>query len=426
VGTIHKALKVRLYPNSKQQEILNKTLGSCRALYNMMLHERIQAYKAWKASGDTDLRNLYNYRYKTEKDYKKEYEWLKDSVDSQALQQSRIDLSKAYQNFFKSLSGKRKGAKIGFPKFKKKKMGSSYRTMMTNNNIAIDFENHKVKLPKVGYVNFKDSRTKIEGIIKSATVSRSPTGKYFVSLLIEQELDLQGVMLDSINESQVIGLDTSLESFFVDDKGNSPAYERLYRKYEPLLKRAQRKLSKKRKGSKNWYKALHKVNLIHEKIVNKRKDFTHKLSTELVKNYTVIVVEHLSLKKMSQALRLGKSVMDLGYSEFVRQLSYKSLWNNKIFIQADKWFASSKTCSICGYKNKDLQLSDRNWTCPNCGTDHDRDQNAGINLKNYGLKELGLGRPEFNPVEKTTSVSGANQNQVVSMKQEALKSSVSG
>jgi len=402
MGIIHKALKIRIYPTLKQQEVLNKTLGSCRALYNMMLFERIQTYDNWKASGD-DVRVLYEYEYKTEKQYKEEYEWLKDSVDSQALQQSRINLSMAYQNFFKSLKGKIAGAKIGFPKFKKKRTGSSYRTMMTNNNIQIDFELRKVKLPKAGWLNFTDQRTKIEGIIKSATVSRSSTGKYFVSLLIEQELILNGVEISDELKAKTIGLDMSLEKLFVDDKGNSPAYERLYRKYEPSLKKAQRKMSKKKKGSKNWYKALHKVNLIHEIITNKRKDFTHKLSTELIRNNEVIVVEHLSLKGMSQALNLGKSVMDLGYSEFVRQLSYKSLWNNKTFIQADKWFASSKTCSICGFKNKDLQLSDRDWKCPNCGTDHDRDQNAGQNLKNYGLNNIGLGQPKIKPVESKTS-----------------------
>jgi putative transposase len=377
----------------------------------MMLFERIQTYDAWKVSGN-DVRVLYEHEYKTEKQYKEEYEWLKDSVDSQALQQSRINLSMAYQNFFKSLKGKRAGAKVGFPKFKKKRTGSSYRTMMTNNNIAIDFESQKVKLPKAGWLNFRDQRTKIEGIIKSATVSRSSTGKYFVSLLIEQELILSGVEISDKLKDKTIGLDASLQNFFVDDKGNSPAYERLYRKYEPLLKKAQRKMSKKKKGSKNWYKALHKVNLIHEIITNKRKDFTHKLSTELIRNNEVIVVEHLSLRGMSQALNLGKSVMDLGYAEFVRQLSYKSLWNNKTFIQADKWFASSKTCSICGYKNKDLQLSDRFWKCPNCGTDHDRDQNAGINLKNYGLNNLGLGQPEIKPMENS-------MHKVDSMKWEA-------
>ncbi len=417
MGAIHKALKIRIYPTQIQQEVLNKTLGSCRALYNMMLFERIQTYEKLK----DDRKTLYEYKYKTEKQYKEEYAWLKEDVDSQALQQSRIDLSGAYMKFFKGLSGKYK-QQYGFPKFKKKRTGSSYRTMMTNNNIQIDFSKSKVKLPKVGWLIFRDKRNSFEGIIKSATVSRTSTGKYFVSLLFEQELFLSGVEISDELKTKAIGLDASLESFFVDSNGNSPAYERLYRKYEPLLKKAQRKMSKKKKGSKNWYKALHKVNLIHETIAYKRKDFTHRLSTQLVSENEFIVVEHLSLKAMSRALKLGKSVMDLGYSEFVRQLQYKSLWNNKLFIQADKWFASSKTCSVCGYKNKELELSDRKWDCPNCGANHDRDQNAGINLKNYGLKELGLGQPEIKPVEKTTAVSGESQSQVDSVKQEASKS----
>lgn len=403
MGTIHKALKIRIYPTQKQQGVLNKTLGSCRALYNMMLYERIQTYENWKASGNEDKTVLYNHKHKTEKEYKEEYEWMKDSVDSQALQQSRIDLSMAYQNFFKSLKGQRAGTKIGFPKYKKKKTGSSYRTMMTNDNIKIDFSESRVKLPKVGWLRFKDKRSSFDGIIKSATVSRTPTGKYFVSLLFKQELVLKGQAIDDELKTKTIGLDMSLENLFVDSNGNSPAYERLYRKYEPLLRKAQRRMSKKKKGSKNWYKALYKVNLIHEKIASKRKDFTHKLSTDLVRNYEVIVVENLSLKGMSQTLKLGKSVMDLGYSEFVRQLQYKALWNNKTLIEADKWFASSKTCSFCGFVKKDLLLQEREWDCPNCYSHHNRDKNAGINLKNYGLKELGLGQPEFKPVESKTS-----------------------
>ena len=394
---INKALKLRIYPTLKQQVQINKTLGSCRALFNMMLYERKQAYEQLK----DDKIKLYTHKYKTEKEYKQLFTWMQD-VDSQALQQSRINLSNAYSNFFKGLSGKYK-QKYGFPKFQKKKIGSSYRTMMTNNNIKIDFGKSKVKLPKLDWISFNDLRTNINGIIKSATVSRSASGKYFVSLLLEQEFELQGVEISDELKTKTIGLDASMESFFVDNNGNSPAYEKLYRKYEPLLKKAQRKLSKKKLGSKSWYKTLLRINLIHEKIKNRRKDFTQKLSTELVRDYDVIVVEHLSLKGMSQALNLGKSVMDLGYSEFVRQLNYKSLWNNKTLIQADKWFASSKICSICGYINKELELSDRKWDCPNCGMEHDRDQNAGINLKNYGIKELGLGESKVKPMEFKTS-----------------------
>ena len=420
MGIIHKALKIRIYPTPEQKDFLNQNLGSCRALYNMMLHERIETYNQWKESGE-EKRKLFEHKYKTEKQYKEEFEWMKNA-DSASLQLSRMALSMAYQNFFKSLKGQRKGAKVGFPKFKKKRNAESYRTMNNNNTIRIDFKAKKVKLPKVGWLNFRDQRKEFKGIIKSATVSRTSTGKYFVSVLFEQELTLNGVEISDELKAKTLGLDMSLESFFVDSDGNSPAYERLYRNYEPLLKKAQKRMSKKKKGSKNWYKALHRVNLIHEKIANKRKDFTQKLSTELVKNNEVIVVEHLSLKGMSQALKLGKSVMDLGYSEFIRQLQYKSLWNNKTFIQADKWFASSKTCSVCGYKNKDLELSDRKWDCPNCGTGHDRDHNAGINLKNYGLEWLGLGQPEVKPVENKTSDSGTSSSlKVCSAKQEKVK-----
>lgn len=401
MGTIHKALKVRIYPTQKQQEVLNKTLGSCRALYNMMLYERIETYNSWKES-EEDKIALFQHKYKTEKEYKEEFEWLREA-DAVSLQQARVDLSNAYQNFFKSLKGVRKGQKVGFPKYKKKKIGSSYRTVNNNNGIEVDFKNKKVKLPKAGWLNFRDKRNEFDGIIKSATVSRTSTGKYFVSILFEQELVLDGIEISDELKAKTIGLDMSLENLFVDSNGNSPAYERLYRKYEPLLKKAQKKMSKKKKGSKNWYKALHKVSLIHEKISNKRKDFTHKLSTELVRDNTIIVVENLSLKGMSQVLNLGKSVMDLGYSEFVRQLQYKSLWNNRMLIQADKWFASSKTCSTCGFVKKDLLLQEREWDCPNCSSHHNRDHNAGINLKNYGLGFLGLGQPEVKTVKTKAS-----------------------
>ena len=416
MGTIHRALKLRIYPTKKQENQILQTIGSCRFLYNNMLAERIQNYESWKQSNQ-DRKTLYKTKFKTEKEYKIENNWMKE-VDSIALQQSRLDLSMAYQNFFRSLSGKRKG-KSGFPKFHKKGQKDSYRTIITNDNIKIDFELRKVKLPKLGWINFRDLRTSMKGKIKQATISRTKTGKYFVSILFEQELFLKGQIINST--LKVKGLDMSLESFFVDDEGNSPAYERIYRKNEEKLKKLQRKVSKKQKGSKNRKKAQLRVNKVHEKIANSRKDFTHKLSTKLVQENDVIVVENLNLKAMAQCLNLGKSVNDLGYGTFLGQLKYKTFWNNKTLIEADKWFASSKTCSKCGFKHSDLKLQDRVFTCPSCGFEIDRDQNAGINLKNYGLKELGLGRPESKPVEMKTE---ASKKLEVSLIDEAGKCSV--
>jgi putative transposase len=417
-GTICKALKIRIYPSKSQETLILKTLGSCRFIYNQMLAEHIEVYEKLKE----DRRALYEYKYKTEKDYKAEHDWLYE-VDSIALQQSRIDLSMAYQNFFKSVSGKRKGAS-GFPKFHKKGCKESYRTVITASNIAIDFEARKVKLPKLGWIPFRDQRCSMTGKLKQATVSRTATGKYFVSLLFEQELTLKGV--DITPDLKTKGLDCSMSSFYVDDEGSSPAYEAIYRKGAKKLARQQRRFSKKQKGSKNQAKARLQVALVHERIANKRKDFTHKLSTSLVRENDVIVVENLNLKAMAQCLNLGKSVNDLGYGAFLQQLQYKALWNDKTVIQADKWFASSKTCSKCGFVYKELELSERVFKCPSCGFEIDRDHNAGINLKNYGLKELGLGQSKIKPVEKTASVSGVSQNQVASVKQEAPKSLVSG
>lgn len=395
--TSHKALKVRIYPNEIQQTQINKTLGCCRVLYNMMLYERKEVYEKLK----NNKRELYEYKYKTEKDYKNEFEWMKEA-DSVALQQSRNNLVNAYSNFFKSLSGKRKG-KAGFPKFKKKKNGYSYRTIHTN--ISVDYDSKKVKLPKLGWVTYRDGDRRFEGTIKFATVSKTPTGKYFVSVLYECNEDIKEVEINS--NSKIKGLDMSLEHFYIDELGDKPEYERFYRKYEPKLKKLQRKMSKKKIGSNNWKKANHKVNRVHEKIKNERKDFTHKLSKKLVNENDVIVIENLSLQGMGRVLNLGKSVMDLGYSEFIRQLQYKSLWKGKKLIEASKWFASSKMCSVCGYIKKDLQLSDREWECINCKTIHNRDQNAGQNLVNYGketLNLIGRGSSDFKLVEKNTSI----------------------
>ena len=420
MGTIYRALKIRLYPNKEQEVLINKTLGSSRFIYNTMLEERVQVYEKLK----DDKRKLFEYKYKTEKQYKLEFEWLSE-VDSDALQQSRINLSVAYTNFFNSLKGLRRGAKIGFPQFKKKSGHASYKTLNRKGTIRFDKELRKLKIPKLGWVTYRNEKEML-GTIKSAVISKTPTGKYFASILFEQELDLDGVEVrDDMN---IIGLDMSLDKFYVDNLGNSPDYQKPYRSNQKKLSHYQRKLSKKQKGSKNREKARLKVAKVHEKIVNSRSDFVHKLSTKLVKENDVIVVENLSLKGMSQALKLGKSVMDLGYSEFVRQIQYKALWNNKTFLKADKWFASSKTCNFCGFVKKDLLLQERTWECPNCHEIHNRDTNAGINLRNYGMLEIGLKRPELKSVETKSSdcQSAMKDSQDLSRKQKARKSLVSG
>lgn len=386
---MNRAFKVRIYPNISQKIQINKTLGSCRKIYNLMLDERINVYEKLK----DDKEKLHSYKYLTEKQYKEEFDFLKEA-DSKALQQANKDLMKAYQNFYSSLNGKRKG-KSGFPKFKKRKLGSSYRTLGA---IDVDFNNKKVKLPKLGWINYRNKRSSFKGELRSATVSRTSTGKYFVSLLFEQETKVNLPNIEQI--TNVKGLDMSLDKFFVDQDGNSPEYVKLYRDKESKLKVYQRRLSKKKKYSKNWYKAKHKVSLLHEQISNKRKDFLHKLSHKLVTENELIVVESLNLKGMTQGLKLGKSVHDLGYSEFVDQLNYKSVDQECLIIEADQWFASSKTCSGCGYKYSDLSLNERSWDCPECNEHHDRDTNAGKNLLNYGLKYLGLGQPDFKLVER--------------------------
>ena len=408
---VHRALLIRLYPNNVQKELINKTLGSCRFLYNNMLAERIEIYEELKE----DKRSLYEYKYKTEKQYKEEFDWMKE-VSAVALQQSRMDLVTSYSNFFKSIKKTNNGGKVGFPKFHKKGRKDSYREVMSVVN-SIDFDEHKIKLPKLGKVYFRRKNTKEwykNAVIKNITITKKPSGKYYASVLFEGEKDFKGEQEYNKN-SKIIGLDMSMDKFYVDNLGNSPDFKRLYRVNEHKIAKAQKDLSRTKKGSNNRDKARIKLNRLHEKIKNQRNDFAHKLSHNLVKNYDVIVVESLSLQGMSQALNLGKSVHDLGYSEFVRQLQYKCLWNDKTLIQADKWFASSKMCSFCGFKNKDLKLQERDWTCPNCGKKLNRDQNAGINLQQFGLEFLGLGQPEVKPVE-SNNVSNVND---WTMKQEA-------
>ena len=383
-----KALKIRIYPNAQQTSLLNKTFGCTRFVYNSMLSERKKVYGELKELP----RELYEYKYKTEKQLKEEFPFLKE-VDSIALQQARMNLGTAYENFFRRCKDTRiPSSEKGFPKFKRKNAKNSFRTIMINGNLKIDFDLKKVKAPKLGWINFRDNR-RIEDVkIHSMTFSRTASLKYYVSILYEDVvLNKEKVDVNKPN-LKVKGLDMSLTNFFVDDEGNSPQYDRNYRTTEKKIAWLQNKISTtKNKSLKNKLKL--RLARLHEHIANKRKDFNEKLSTKLVKENDVIVIESLSLKDMAKFRKWeelknskdksnhGKSVNDLGWYAFVQRLKTKAEEQGKVVIEANRWFASSKTCNVCGYVNKDLTIEDRSWICPKCGTEHNRDQNAAINLK---------------------------------------------
>lgn len=386
----NKALKLRLYPNKEQSQKIIQFCGANRFIYNKMLEERQQAYKEFKENGNLDA--LWAHKYKTEVNYKNEFEWMKD-VESTSLQQSRRHLIDAYNNFFKSLKKQRKG-NSQFPKFKKKGIKDSYTSVNNANTIRVDYDNHKIKLPKLGWVSYRDTRILNDILIKRATISVSRTGKFFVSVLYEYGIDIPEKLTYS-NDLIINALDMSLENFYIDCNNNHPDYIKQYRKNLSHLKYLQRQVSKKKKDSSNRKKVQFKVNKVYEKIANSRKDFIEKLSNDLIEKNDVIIIESLNIKAMSQCLNLGKSTLDLGWGMFVNRLEQKISTTNKLLIKADKWFASSQICHVCGYQNKSLTLHDREWTCPNCGSHLLRDENAAINLKQYGINILKNSRYEL-------------------------------
>ena len=360
---MNKAYKFRIYPNAEQQIILTKTFGCVRFIYNQMLSDKINHYEETKQK----LNN-------TPAQYKSKFPWLKE-VDSLALANAQMNLQTAYNNFFRN-------PKIGFPKFKSKKSNRrSYTTNCVNGNISID--NGFLKLPKVGLVKLKQHRLILSNYkLKSVTISQTPSGKYYASVLFEYENQIQEQELHDF-----LGLDFSMHGLYKDSNGNEPAYPRYYRQAEERLKREQRKLSLMQKGSKNRSKQRIKVANLHEKVANQRKDFLHKQSRQIVNAYDCVCIENLDMKAMSQSLNFGKSVADDGWGMFVTFLKYKLEETGKRLVKVNKFFASSQICNVCGYKNTATKnLSIRAWDCPECGAHHDRDINAAINIRNEGMR----------------------------------------
>lgn len=363
-----KAYKFRLYPNKEQEELIQKTFGCCRFVYNQTLSYRKEIYETQKKSMNKTSCNDYCNQV-----LKKEYKWLKE-VDKFALTNAIYNMNSAYQRFFKGYSN--------YPKFKSKRNNKkSYSTNFTNNNIEISFESNKIKLPKLKWVKTKIHREFV-GKIKSATVSQVSSGKYYISILVEQEIK------ELPKNEFTVGIDLGLTDFAITSDGVKYSNPRYLRKSLNKLAKEQRKLSRKKNGSKNRNKQRVKVAKLHEHISNQRKDFLHKLSSELINENQVICLEDLQVKEIQQNKYLSQSVSDVGWYEFRRQLEYKAKWYGRTISFVDKWYPSSQICSNCGNNTGKKTLDIREFDCPYCGRHHDRDINASINILNEGLRIL--------------------------------------
>jgi putative transposase len=366
-----KGFRYRLTPNSTQEQMINQMLGNARFVYNWSLKTRIEAYQKdkTKVSAFTLMTEL------TKLKKQPEYEWLNLSV-AQSLQHSIVNMEKAFTKFFRD--------KKGFPKFKSKH--KSRQVVGFPQNTKIDFEKGKVSVNKIGWIRTRISRT-FDGKIKTATIEKTATGKYYISITVELT-DIK-VKQKPIKKSTAVGIDTGIKTFATLSDGGEIENPKHLKHSIQRLKVLSKRVSNKVKGSNNRKKAVKKLAILHERIANQRLDFLHKITTAIAKQYDTAVVENLNIAGMLKNRKLSQSIADLGLGRFYSLLEYKMNEKGGNYIEIGRFEPSSRLCT-CGIINKELQLSDRQWTCNSCGTTHERDLLAANNILRFGLKKQNL------------------------------------
>ena len=370
-----KAYKYRIYPNQNQKIFFAKSFGCCRFIFNKALEYKKSSYESSKTNISLNTLNS-----SWLKEQKVNFPWLSE-INSQALQQSIKHLDFSYKNFFRN--------HIGFPKFKNKYSKQSFSIPQF---VTVDFKKSYVKIPKLGNILASIHR-KFEGIIKTCTVSKTTTDKYFISILVDNNSPIP----KKEKGTNYLGIDLGIKDFAIFSDGNKIENPKILKLYLGKISRFQQILSKKIKGSNNYNKIKRKIALLHEKISNKRDDFLHKLSFNIINNNHVICIEDLDVKTLLEESNsvMARNISDVSWSKFVIYLIYKAEWYGKEVVKVGRFFASTKRCSECGDVNNSLTLKDRIWECSNCKTKHDRDINSAINIKNEGLRIFGKELPEF-------------------------------
>lgn len=381
-----RAYKYRIYPTDEQKVLFAKTFGCCRFVYNWALNLKIEAYKQDKKS----------VTYKEVQDrmvneLKKENQWLTE-VNSQALLSSIRNLDTAYKNFFRATHV------VGFPKFKSRKSKQSFQCPQ---HCSVDFVNGSISIPKAKDIPAVLHR-RFKGAVKTVTVSMTPSGKYFASVLVDTVI--QELPVTSIQNDTALGIDLGIKTLVVCSDGRTFANPKNLQRSLDRLRLLQKRLSRKQKGSTNRDKARTRVARLQERIANSRKDCLHKITHALTHDSQVrtICMEDLNVKGMTRNHHLAQALTDASFGMFRTMLECKCRWYGVNLVKIARFAPSSKTCSKCGYVYKELILSERSWTCPECGTRHDRDFNAACNIKEFGLKALPTERGEVKPVDCPT------------------------